>query len=279
MQLAICHYSFHRHWQAEGWDATRLARVVRDLGVPAIDFHAGLLGKPAGAVAAVRAALADTGLALAGFSLSTDFNREPAALAQHVEDTRRWLGVAAELGAPVCRVFGGNVDRRDPAAVAAGLQRVIATLRQLAPEAAKLKLILALENHGGLPCTAEEQVRVIEAVSSPALRATVDIGNYTQGGQRPLDGTRIAAPYAAYVHLKDVRLKPGVAGAAPQLEGCVLGRGDADVTGCLAVLAKAGYCGSVAVEYEAAEDELSGVAASVAFVQKALKKQSKETKR
>ena len=44
MELSVCHYSYHRTWEAQNWDCGRLAGTVRDLGVGAIDFHARLLG-------------------------------------------------------------------------------------------------------------------------------------------------------------------------------------------------------------------------------------------
>ena len=38
-------------------------------------------------------------------------------------------------------------------------------------------------DHGGLPCTAQEQIDAIKAINSPSLRATIDVGNYMSGGE------------------------------------------------------------------------------------------------
>ena len=78
-------------------------------------------------------------------------------------------------------------------------------------EAEKYGLVLAIENHGGLPCTGEEQVEVIRAVNSPSLKATVDVGNYLEGNQEAQVGTRVAAPLAGYVHFKDFKKIPDAA--------------------------------------------------------------------
>ena len=105
-------------------------------------------------------------------------------------------------------------------------------------EAEKHGLVLAIENHGGLPCTGEEQVEVIRALHSPSLKATIDVGNYLQGNQEAHVGTRLAAPYAAYVHFKDFKKIPDAASPFGwKLESCGLGEGVVDHRACLDALA------------------------------------------
>lgn len=264
--LAVCHYSLHRRWKNESWDVDQLTDAVKALGVEGIDYHAGLLGGRDGVVGKIRSAIARTGLILTGFSLSTNFNLDDdAAFDAHVEDTAAWLDVAAELKAPACRVFGGHVNRDDPADVDKGLARVVKALKVLAPRAERLGLILALENHGGLPCMGQEQVRVIEAVGSEAVRATVDVGNYMGCGQEPVEGTTIAAKYAAYVHIKDNKKTPGGG-----FEPCTVGQGDVDIPACMRILRDAGYTGYMVLEYEGPEDEKTGVPTSVRYMREAL---------
>jgi sugar phosphate isomerase/epimerase len=143
------------------------------------------------------------------------------------------------------------------------MARVREALGELVAVAAEKNVILALENHGGLPCTGEEQVAVIEAVNSPFLRATVDVGNYRGCPQEPVDGTAVASKHCAYVHLKDsLRLPDG------GFKSAVLGEGDVDIPGCMRILRDSGYDGFVALEYEAEEDEIPGVEKSVAYMKK-----------
>ena len=276
MRSAICHYSFHRRWAAEKWAAERLALEVKALGVEGIDFHAGMMGAASDAPARIRAALAKSGLALSGLSLGNDFNQEaPQEFRAQVDTVKEWIRVAAQVSAPVSRIFGGQLpetQRKDPAAKALARQRILDGLGEVVREAEKHGLILAIENHGGLPCTAEEQVEVIRAIHSPHLKATVDVGNYLEGGQEGHVGTRIAAPHAGYVHFKDMKKIPDA--GAPfgwKLDCCVLGEGVVDHRVCLDALKKAGYNGFVALEYEAPEEEKTGVPKSVAFMKKVMK--------
>lgn len=275
MKTAICHYSLRRRFKAEQWTIERLVEEVKQFGVDGVDFHAGLMGSTDGAAETILAALGKHQFALSGLSLGNNFNQEaPEKFKAQVDTVRGWLEVAAKVKAPVCRIFGGSLAREqrgDAAAVAAARQRVMDGLGQVVKEAERLGLVLAIENHGGLPCTGQEQVDVIKEIASPALKATIDVGNYMQGGQEGHVGTAVAAPYAAYVHFKDFRkIADASQPSGHRLEATAIGEGDVDLPACVEALRKAGYDGTVALEYEAAEDETTGVPRSVEYMKKVL---------
>jgi sugar phosphate isomerase/epimerase len=269
MRTAICHYSYNRTWTSEKWTCKELAAAVKAQGVEGIDFHAELLGDRETAVERITAALKATGLVLAGLSLSNDFNTGDAAeLRRQVESAVLWVRTAGELRAPVSRIFGGYLkDRGDKKAVAAALQRITDALGTVVKEAEKQGVVLALENHGGIPCTGEEQVKVIDSIGSRFLRATVDVGNYMSCGQEGHAGTAAAARYAAYVHLKDYKRSPD-----GTLQACTVGAGSVDHLKCLKALKAAGYTGFVALEFEGEGDERKGVSDSVAFMKQVMQR-------
>lgn len=271
MKKSICHYSYHRTWESEGWSCQTLASTVKAHGVPAVDFHVRFLGARDGAADAINAALESSGLAISGLSLSNNFNQEGKdSIEEQITAVSDWLTVAAEVNAPACRVFGGHIhDRSSREELDAGLAKVVYALERVAEVAEKVGVTLALENHGGLPCTGEEQVQIIDGIGSAALRATIDVGNYLQCGQDPVEGTRIAAPYASYIHFKDFAKDPAAANRFG-LRATAVGEGDVDHAGCLAALAAAGYNGYVALEYEGEEDERSGVSKSVEFMNRVM---------
>jgi len=275
MRKAICHYSFHRRWREENWTVDRLAKEVKRLDVEGVDFHAGFLPPPSEAVELIRSAVAKHGRVLSGLSMSNNFNQEDAgALREQIETVKGWLVVAAEVGAPIARIFGGHLtpeQRSDPVAAAAGRRRILDALGEVTREAETRGLILALENHGGLPCTGQEQVEIIEAVGSPSLKATIDVGNYMQCGQEGHVGTEAAAAHAAYVQVKDSRKIPDASSPGGwKIEPATIGEGDVDLRACVRVLRQAGYDGFVALEYEGLEDETTGVPRSVEFMNQVL---------
>jgi sugar phosphate isomerase/epimerase len=275
MKKAICHYSFHRRWEAEKWTPDRLAEEVKNLGVEGVDFHVRYLGSPAEAPALIKNAIARHGRELSGVSMSNDFNKaDPGEFKQQVDAVKQWLVVAAKVQAPVSRIFGGHIPaekRADPAARAAGRQQILDGLGEVVREAEKLGVILALENHGGLPCTGEEQVNVIETINSPHLKATIDVGNYMQGGQEGHEGTKIAAGLCAYVHFKDfIKIPDKATPWGWNIQACTVGEGSVDHRACLEVLRNAGYDGFVALEYEGIEDEVTGVPRSIQFMNRVM---------
>jgi sugar phosphate isomerase/epimerase len=276
MRKAICHYSFHRRWTSEKWTAERLAKEVKALGIEGVDFHAGMMAPSTTAAERIRAALAKTGLTLASLSMSNDFNQEkPEEFRAQVDGVKEWIRVAAELCAPVSRIFGGHLaaeKRSDPSAKAQARQRILDGLGAAVEEAEKHGLVLGIENHGGLPCTGEEQVEVIRLVNSSSLKATIDVGNYLDGNQEAPAGTRIAAPHAAYVHFKDFRKIPDASSPLGwKIDACGLGEGVVDHPACLDALRQAGYDGFIALEYEGSENETTAVPKSVAFMKKVMR--------
>ena len=274
MQIAICHYSFNKRWKKENWTAHRLAQEVKALGVEGIDFHTGLIGPADQACDLINSAVSKYGLTLASLSMSNDFNQEDAQqMRQQVDSVRQWIAVAAELNVPVSRIFGGHIERQDrfdDDVKASGRQRILDGLGQVVSEAEKYGVVLALENHGGLPCLAAEQVEVIEQINSPYLKATVDVGNYLVGGQEGQVGTAIAAKHAAYVHFKDYKKVPD--NSLPwgwTIGHCNVGDGEIDLPACVKALDQAGYHGFAALEFEG-QDEENGISRSIEYMKKIL---------
>ena len=275
MKPAICHYSLNRRWKAENWTLDRLMEEVKRLGLENIDVHAGMIGAPDSAAAKIKSALAKSGLILSGLSMSNSFSSDkPEEFRAQVDTVKRWIQVAAQVRAPVSRIFGGSLSlkqRNDPAIHQQKYRQIMDGLGEVTREAEKHGLILALENHGGLPCTGEEQVEVIRSIKSPSLKATVDVGNYMNGGQEGHVGSRLAAPYAAYVHFKDfIKVDDAKSPWGWNVTPCGLGEGAVNHRACLEALRDAGYKGFVALEYEGVEDEQTGVPKSVAYMKQVM---------
>lgn len=267
MRKSICHFSFHRLWKQNNWSIDTFAQEVKKLGVEGIDFHMGLVGDRPNVAKEILDALAKHGLTLSGLSFSNNFTMiDPAEIRTLIDRLKGWLRLGAEVRTPISRVFG-TLHRElneDAKVYEAARQRVINALGELTQEAQKYGIVLALENHGGIPATGEEQVEIIKEINSPFLRATIDVANYMHFGREGHIETAKAAPYAAYVHFKDFKKVPDA--KKPwgwTTQPCTVGDGDMDLKACYQALKKAGYNGFVALEYEGPEDETTGVPRSV----------------
>lgn len=154
-------------------------------------------------------------------------------------EVKKWVDVAAALGAGHIRVFGGTVPKTSTEDEAA--KWVVDVLSRGAAYAGERGVILGLENHGGITARASRIVEIIKKVNSPWAAVNLDTGNFTADAY-----TQIAEilPYATNVQFKkDIRVENG------KLEL-------ADWDRLTKMLAQGGYRGYLALEYEEKEDAL-----------------------
>ena len=155
-------------------------------------------------------------MALCGLSthqgfVSPDADKRKA----NVERTMRSLELAHALGIPLIRVNTGTWGTaKSFSALMAnrGVEKpldgytdedafpwVIESFEHCLPTAARLGVVMGLENHWGLGRTAEGVLRVVKAVDSPWLSVTADTGNFLED---PYDQLEMLAPHASFVQAK-----------------------------------------------------------------------------
>jgi sugar phosphate isomerase/epimerase len=184
------------------------------------------------------------GLDISGTAVGNDFCKPsgPERDAQ-LEHVRQWVDRAAELDAPVIRIFAGNVAKGDdePKAV----ERAIDGIKAALPYAAERGVMLALENHGGITSTPAQILKLVKAIDAPNFGVNLDTGNFH--GDDPYAEITALAPYAV-----NVQVKTEVHPAGKPKE-------DADLARVIEILRHARYSGYVVLEYEAAEDPLKAI--------------------
>ena len=253
MKLGCICGSFNRAFDRGEMDLPRFlahcATTLRVAGAELQDIHFPET-RPA-YLATLRRAAADHGVALIGVGVHNDFGLAEATWRQaEIAKVKHWIEVAEALGAPQVRVFAGHPQgppaERWPA--------MIAALREVADFAAAAGVRLGLENHnhGAFTKTADDQLRVLADVAHPALRNLLDTGNFLDGWP----SVARTAPLAVHVHAKFWQVAPD--GAEPTI----------DYPALLRILRQHGYAGWVCFEYEAAEDEATGVPRALAYLRR-----------
>lgn len=186
------------------------------------------------------------GLDISGTAIANDFCLPPGPKRdEDLQKVRGWIDRAAELGAPVIRIFGGNAPKgEDEEAVA---QRVVEGIESLLPHAVEMGITLALENHGGITATPKQLLRLVKGVKAPdgGFGVNLDTGNFH--GEDPYAEIAELAPYAV-----NVQVKTEISRAGKRKE-------EADLSKIVSILKDAKYSGYVVLEYEAAEDPLTAV--------------------
>ena len=202
-------------------------------GLSALTMDLGLLGSRSRA-SAFGARCADAGVHLLG-SVSVDLvagpdrwghSRSPE-LRAHFDPSRAtslmsgWIGdsettiaatairLAADAGASVLSLVHGQPGRANryssEPSLSDQLHRIETNVRTLLPLASDAGITLALEPHMDYRCA--EFVQVVEAINSSHLRLVLDVASPLAVTEDPLDAARLAAPYVAATHLRDMRVQ------------------------------------------------------------------------
>lgn len=144
------------------------------------------------------------GLDLMGFSTHQGFVTPDAEKRKaNIAHTARCLELAYELGIPTIRVNTGRwgtsksfddlmankgIEPRLPGFTDdEGFEWVIDSFEVLLPKAEELGVVMGLENHWGLGREASGVLRVLDAVKSPWLQATLDTGNFLENMYDQMD--------------------------------------------------------------------------------------------
>ena len=149
------------------------------------------------------------------------------------ESARRWveksIEVAPKLGQKVVMLaFFGDGDIKDKP----DLQKeVIRRLKTVAPRAEKAGVVLGIESW----MNADDHLRIIDAVGSPAVKVYYDVANMTHQG---------------YDILKEIRQlgREQLCGLHCKENGFLLGKGRVDFPKVKAALEDIGWCGWLTIE-------------------------------
>jgi sugar phosphate isomerase/epimerase len=185
------------------------------------------------------------GLDISGTAVGNNFCHPPGQKRdEQIQQVRTWIDRAAELDAPVIRIFAGNVSRGTTEEQA--VDWAIEGIKAVLPYAASKGIVLALENHGGITATPEQIFKLVKAIDAPNFGVNLDTGNFR--GSDPYDQIAQLAPYAFNVQVK-TEIHP--AGSRSSEE--------ADLARLIGILREARYSGYVVLEYEAAEDPMKAI--------------------
>ncbi|AMV19768.1 sugar phosphate isomerase/epimerase family protein [Planctomyces sp. SH-PL14] len=211
------------------------------------------------------------GLDLCGMSTHQSFVSPDKAVRQkNIDHTIGCIELAYRLGIPTIRVNTGRwgttktfdelmknkgiEDRLPGHTDDEGFQWVIDSLTQCLPKAEECGVVLGLENHWGLGRTAEGVLRILDAVQSPWLQATLDTGNFLE---RQYEQYELLAPRAVLVQAKTY------------FGGGTWYTLDIDYPRVAEILRKVNYQGYISLEFEGKEDFSTAIPKSLELLRKA----------
>jgi sugar phosphate isomerase/epimerase len=141
------------------------------------------------------------GVAISGTGVRNNFAvADEAARKRDVQMVKDWIVVASKLGAPVIRVFAGP-ERPAGYTFDQALDWIVSDFKQCAAFGKEHGVIVGLQQHNDFLKTAEETIRVIQAVDSEWFASILDIGSLRSGD--PYAEIEKLVPYAVSWQIKE----------------------------------------------------------------------------
>ena len=249
MHVGCCAYSYRQYLTSGEMTLEGFLDLCAEIGFDGVELTAYYFpNTETETLYAIKRLALKRGLDISGTAVGNNFCQpDPAVRAEQVQMVKDWVDNSVKLGAPFVRVFAGPVPKGHTEDEAR--EWTIASLQKCADYAAERGIVIALENHGGITSTVEQVEALLNGVDSEWLAVNLDTGNYRQD---PYGSIKRTAPYAITCHLKS---------EVPTADG----KEPADIERIIADLNEVGYRGYLSIEFEAAEDPMTGVPA---FAQK-----------
>ena len=189
----------------------------------------------------------EAGIAIAALNAHTNLcARDPAERAANARFLEGSVQMAADLGAPIVVTAGGGKN-------AYGYEQwffdwTVEVLRQVLPTAERLGIALAIEAGspaGSLIYNLKTMQKLLDTAGLEGLRALFDCAHYHMRGDSPVTAFNTLKDRIVHMHAKDA------AGDPENIVFPPLGQGEVDFDGLLGAMARTGYDGYIAMEYEA----------------------------
>ena len=270
--IAVSTYSYWRFHKDKRLSIDQCIRMAGETGFDAVEIlEIQLKARDNAYLQSLKRSALSFGMDLCGMSTHQGFVTPDKQKRQaNVERTIRSLELAYRLGIPTIRVNTGRwgTSKNFDALMAnRGIEPplpgytdeqafpwVIESFEKCLPTAEKLGVVMGLENHWGLGRTADGVIRIVKAIDSPWLRATMDTGNFLEN---PYPQLEQMAPYTVFVQAKTYQ------------GGGTWYTLDLDYNRIAAILKKHGYRGYVSLEFEGKAEASKAIPQSLAMLRRA----------
>lgn len=241
--------------------------IAAGLEIEGVEWYAGFLENAKVANwAKFRNSARERGLEIPMLCCSPDFTHpDPGFRSAEIDKEKRWIDMAAELGAQFCRVLSGQ--RRPEVTRDAGLHYARDAIAQCLDYAQPRGITLIIENHykddfWDFPEFAQHMdifCELVEMIKHPFFGVNYDPSNTFLAGEDPLELLRRVKHRVVTMHASDryllegtiedlQREESGVAGYAKRLCHGQIGEGLNDYDVIFRELCSAGFDGWISIE-------------------------------
>ena len=195
------------------------------------------------------------GLEISGTGVRNDFTiADKTKREQEVALVKNWIEVAAKIGAPVIRIFAGN-QKNEGYTKDQITEWMLEDIRTCVEYGKVHGVIIGLQNHNDFIQTADQVIKMIEAINSEWLGLILDTGSY-----RVLDPYEEITKSIKYTVNWQIKEKIFINGEEK----------DTDLDKLISIIKSSGYKGYLPIETLGEGDPKTKVTALLAKLKKAM---------
>jgi len=186
----------------------------------------------------IKSKATDSGIGICCVATSCTY-ADPTTTQEKIDETLRCIDLAADVGAPRLRVFGGKI----PTGVSRekAIEVVAESLRAIADHAGERGVIVCMETHDDW-CNPEHVAEVVKRVDHPAIAVNWDVMHPVRVALATMDQAfETLKPWIRHLHVHDGSLKGG--------ELLPIGQGDFDHRRVIELLVSISYDGYISGEW------------------------------
>jgi|SRR5450432_757643 sugar phosphate isomerase/epimerase len=145
---------------------------------------------------------AELGVVISGTGIRNNFaSPDPKVRAEGVQLAKNWIVAASKMGAPVLRVFSGEIPKGYENNWKEVAGWIIDCYKECAAYGEKYHVKVGIQNHGDMLQTAEQCLYILKAVDSKWTGLIVDIGSFKTTD--PYKDIAAVVPYAINWQVKE----------------------------------------------------------------------------
>ncbi len=206
LKLSLNAYSFNKALRAGEMTLFDLVDFCAELGFDGLDATGYYFpGYPAAPddefIYALKKKAFLSGITINGTGVRNDFAvTDAASRKKDVQMAKDWIEVASKLGAGVIRIFSGK-KIPDGFSFDQVLEWMVPDMQECVEHGKKHGVIVGLQNHNDFAKTADETIKIVEAVDSDWFGVILDIGSLRM--HDPYNEVEKLLPYAVSWQVKE----------------------------------------------------------------------------
>lgn len=285
MRIGVSSYSFSRLVRNGTMNDFDVIAKAASIGFDVIEFSG--LNVPEGQspidyAGKIKEACKAADITMGNYTIGADFlTGSNGNWEAEVERVKREVDIAAALGSPGMRhdaSRGYGAGHLGAATFENALPTLVKACRAVTEYAAQKGIRTMVENHGYFCQDSDRVEKLISGVNHENFGVLIDIGNFLCADEDPEKAVGRLLPVAFHIHAKDFHVKPGCSvfpgegwfetRAGNYLRGAIIGHGNVPVEQCVRIIKKAGYQGTISIEFEGIEDPIKGISLGFDFLKR-----------